>query len=199
MAKKKLPKNRRRIFNLLKPYKPPETAWDKVYDWLITRARVIMVFSEILVIGSFVGKVVVDIQAKNLDEQIESAQRSLGQFSTTIEPEIRKLQDKSDGYLKVWDGSSGYAPILQEIQSYIENPLDDIIITFKDRTVTIRGGSTAEDLIKIEANMRNSGTFSSVTLPILTAETGEITAGENQYAFDATIAEDVVRDSLINN
>ncbi len=197
MAKRVLPKNRNRIFNLLKPYKPPATAWDKVYDWLVTRARVIMVFAEILVIGSFVGKVVVDIQAKSLDDQIETAQRSLAQFSTTIEPEIRRLQNKSDAYLKIWNASSDYSSVLQEIQGYVENPLSDIVVRISGDTVSVRGGSTVDDLIRIESSMRNSPTFTDVTLPTLTAESGEITAGENQYAFDARIVGEAVRESLI--
>jgi putative cofactor-binding repeat protein len=194
MAKKTLPQ--KRIFNLLKPFKPPATTWDKIYDWLINRARVIMVFAEIAVALSFVGKVVVDVQAKNLDDALTGAQRTLGQFSTTVEPEIRLLQGKADAYRKIWDGSSGYSEVLQEIHSYIPNPSDDIVVRIDGNQITIRGGSTLDELVDIEAKMRASETFSSVTLPTLAAESSDITAGEGKYAFSATIAGEAVRQPI---
>ena len=51
-AKKKPKKHIRAVFNLLKPQVAPPTAWDTVYDWLATRARFIMIFSQVLIAQS---------------------------------------------------------------------------------------------------------------------------------------------------
>lgn len=196
MAKKKLPNKKTRIFNLLKPYKPPPTAWDKIYEWLVTRARAIMVIAELLVVISFVGKIVVDVQAKNLDDQIIAGQGTLGRLSVSVEPTIRKIQQKSEAYLNIWNASSGYADILDEIHTYVANPSEDIVVRIQGNSVTIRGGSTIDELKVIEQRMRNSGTFTDVTIPTLNAEGSDISSGQAQYVFNARIAVDAVRDSI---
>lgn len=192
MAKKTLP-TKRRIFNLLKPYRPPPNTWDKIYDWLLNRARVIMVLAEIIVVVAFVTKVVVDVQAKSLDDQIESAQATLGLFSTTAEPTVRKIQQKSSDYAAIWDASSGYSRVITEINSYIQNPSADIVIRITDNKVSISGGSNISDLAQIEARMKSSPTFTNVTLPTLSTDSGEASFRQGQYVFNAEIVGDARR------
>jgi len=195
MAKKTLP-TKQRIFNLLKPYVPPSSSWDRVYDWLLNRARIIMVFAEIIVVAAFVGKVVVDVQAKNLTEQVESNQAELNRFAQTIEKDIRRVQQKADAYQKIWNGSSGYSDVLAEIHSFISNPSAEVIIRFDGPAVVIRGGTSFGELEIIEAQMRTSTTFTGVTLPTLSAESSELSLGEGQYVFTATIAGNHYRDPI---
>jgi Tfp pilus assembly protein PilN len=195
MAKKVLPQ-KHRIFNLLRPFKAPPTTWDRIYDWLLNRARVIMVVAEILVVIAFVSKVAVDIQAKNLDESITKSQATLNQFAQTAEPEVRKLQQKAESYRKIWNESSNYSKVMREIHSYIPTPTSDIVIRIDGTAVTIRGDSSIDELVQIEAKMRASATFTNVTLPTLSSESSEVSAGSGKYVFNAQIAQGLVRDQI---
>lgn len=182
------PQNRR-IFNLLKPFAPPPTAWDQVYDWIMTRARVVMVIAEILVALAFVGKVAVDIQAKNLDEQIAAKDRDLNQFAISLEPTIRQLQQKSAIYMQIWRDSNYYSEILRELNQYLPESSNDLSMRLSGNQVIIRGGDNLLLLSEIEAKLKNSATFETVAVSNLTSEgitaEGQVTAN---YVLNATIA-----------
>jgi hypothetical protein len=190
---KKTPQPKTRIFNLLKPTIEPPTAWDKIYMWIVGKARVVMVIAEVVVAITFVAKVVVDIQAKNLDEQINKREAELSLYAKQVEPEIRKLQQKAITYEKVWKRSSDYAPILEEIDSYISVTEKSIAVRFSGENVSVRGGGNLEVLKEIESNMRGSSTFSNVQLSVDT-ESGAIQEGT--YLITATIATDYTRGDM---
>ena len=132
-----------------------------------------MVVAEIIVAISFAGKVVVDVQAKNLDDQIETKDFELSQFATSVEPELRTLQQKTLTYTKVWDGASQYAEILKEINGYIPNAGADLNIRINGDQVTIRGDDSLGTLSLIEAAIRNSATFTDVSVSSLVSDRGD--------------------------
>lgn len=190
---KKTPQPKTRIFNLLKPTIEPPTAWDKIYMWIVGKARVVMVIAEVVVAITFVAKVVVDIQAKDLDEQINKREAELSLYAKQVEPEIRKLQQKAITYEKVWKRASDYGPILEEINSYISVTEKSIAVRFSGENVSVRGGGNLEVLKKIESNMRGSTTFSNVQLSVDT-ESGAIQEGT--YLITASIATDYTRGDM---
>lgn len=161
-------KLRHKIFNLLKPELPPPTAWDKIYDWLATRARVVVVVCEILVVVCFALKVIVDIQSKDINEALDAKSRDLGSFFGTIEPELRLIQQKSRAYERLWEGSSKYSEVLNEILSYIPNPGVNITISMSGENVTIRGDDELGALQSIESKMKVSSNFTDVQLELNT-------------------------------
>jgi hypothetical protein len=179
MANAKTPPKTKRNFNLLKPYKAPPTAWDKVYDWLINKARVVMLVSEVAVAISFVGKVVVDVQAKNLDDAIKGKVFELSQYAPVIEPNLRQIQQKANVFTNIWEASSGYSDVLKEIYSYVPNPAADLSIRIAESDVTITGGDSLEALSQIEAKMKASATFvSSETKINLNSEGSAVQQGK---------------------
>lgn len=179
MAKDKTLPTKKRIFNLLKPYKPPPSAWDKIYDWLIGKARIVMIVSEIAVAISFVGKVVVDVQAKNLDDVIKEKSFELAQYAPVIEPNLRGIQQKAATYATVWERSAAYNDVLKEVFSYIPNQAADLTVRITDDDLTITGGDSLEALSQIEAKMKESSTFiSSETKINLNSEGSSVQQGK---------------------
>ena len=182
------PDRKTRIFNLLKPYKPPLTSWDRIYEWLLGRARVVMVVAEIVVALAFFGKVIVDVQAKNLDDQIKTKDFELSQYAKAVEPQVRVLQQKASTYIKVWNNASSYSDVLKEIDSYIPNAGANLSINITEDQVTIRGDDTLGVLSTIESSMRASKTFSSVSVPSLSADSGEVRQQTGVLVLNATLA-----------
>jgi hypothetical protein len=176
------------FFNLLKPIERPKTLWDKVYDWVVGKARVVVLVAELVIAIAFVSKVVVDTQAKNKTKAIERLGTEI-QFYSAKEAEFRKVQKKVNDYLKLWDKTSNAAAILTEVYSYIPNPGDEISIKVENDTVSIYGYDSLDSLGSLEAAMKGSDTFvvGSVRIDTLTLEEKEILQETGQYVLSATI------------
>ncbi len=175
-----------RIFNLLKPIAPPETVWDKIYDWILGRARVVILITELLIVGAFVGKVVVDTTAKNKDNQIYSLQSELA-FYTDKEPVFRDIQKRDTQYVNIWNKSSGYSAILDEIFSYIPNPGAQLTIRFDKGKVSILGYDDLDSLKTLETSLKNSKTFTNASVNTLSLEQKEVLQAKGLYILEATI------------
>lgn len=185
---KKTTAKHKKSFNLLKPELPPPSAWDRIYDWIVTRARVVVVVCEILIVLAFIGKVIVDIQAKDINEALEEKSTTLAQFFGTIEGELRDIQQRAGVYRNVWEFSNSFSSILKEVQSYITNPGVKVTITISGKNLTIRGDDNLQALQLIESQMKTSPNFKDVKLELNT-ESSEVVAEVGKYAITATILE----------
>ena len=177
----------KRNFNLLKPLKPPSTSWDKIYDWLIGKARVVILCVELIVAVTFMFKVIVDTTAKNKDTEIEKLNEELAFYSIDLEPKFRKLQDKSDAYIRVWNGSNSYTGVIQELISYVDNEDSQVSINVKDSVLVISGYENLDSLKSLESSIKNSPNFNNVTVSNLTLSEREIIEGKGRYSLTASI------------
>ncbi len=177
----------KRIFNLLKPVTPPPSAWDKIYEWILGKARIVVLITEIIIAVAFVFKVIEDTTAKNKDKQIDQLNSELTLYSQQLEPEFRQIQNKAGDYIVLWDSSSEYNNVINEVFSYIENPSSDVSVRAGKGTISITGFDDLSQLQKLEDSMKNSKTFSSVDIRDLTLEGEEVTANKGRYLLQATI------------
>lgn len=180
----------KRIFNLLKPEAPPITVWDKIYSWIVSRARVVILVAEVLIVLAFFSKVFVDTQAKNKQRDLDKLIQESNLYAATIEPQFRQLNRQDTDYKKLWNKSSNYSEIINEIYSYINNPSSEVTIRIDKNKVSIFGTEDLDDLSSLENSMESSPTFSSAYIDTLTLEQQEIEQGVGQYVLVATIGED---------
>ncbi|MEP7103935.1 MAG: hypothetical protein ABI721_04485 [Candidatus Dojkabacteria bacterium] len=174
-------------FNLLKPLQPPKTAWDKIYDWIVDKARYVVMVTIILIAAAFVAKVIVDTDAKNKKKQIDSLTERLNFYATDVEPKLRLFATKEDVYTKLWDSSSNSADIIKEIYSYVTNPGADLTIKVADGFVSVYGTEDLDLLRSLEASLRNSPSFSSVTFSNLTINQQDVQDLKGDYVLTAVI------------
>jgi hypothetical protein len=176
-------------FNLLKPIEPPKTYWDKIYDWILTRARIVLLIVVVIIIGTFFAKVAVDNIGKNKIQQFTSANNKLLGLSTQYEADFRRTQFKNDEYLKLWNGSSAYAQILDEIYAYLPNPSNQFSVTIADNTILITGSDGSAELELLEDLVKSSETFNSESFRV-TREQREVEQETGKFILEATISED---------
>lgn len=169
--------NRRRIFNLLKPYTPPPTGWDRVYDFIVTRARIVLLAVELIVIVSFVGKVVVDTQAKGLEDEIKLLDSQLQATQQNLEPALRLLQDKAEAYRLLWNNSNAYTPIFRELNGTLSSIGNTLVIGFENEKVTVSGQNSLNVLSSIEDILKRSASFTGTVV-------GRLDAGGTQQQGD---------------
>jgi len=174
-------------FNLLKPLQPPKTAWDKIYDWIVDKARIVVLVTIILIAAAFVAKVVVDTDAKNKNKQIDSLTQRLSFYTAEVEPRLRLLAIKTDSYQKIWNKSSSYSTIIKEIYSYVDNPGADLTIKASDGKVSIFGTEDLTLLRNLEEKLRNSPSFTSVNFGSLSIDGSDVQDAKGEYSVSAVI------------
>ena len=191
MSKKK------RIFNLLKPVQPPQTVWDKIYFWIVGKARLVIIFAELLIAIAFVSKVVVDTNAKNKTEVVQGLFTEANFYSREKESEYRKIIGKDENYQKIWSQSSSMTPIIDEILNYIPNPASEITINIEQDRVSILGKIDLQTLELIEQSIESSPTFETAFIDTLSIESQDANRGQGDYVLVAIIADDnKFRDSI---
>ncbi len=157
-------------FNLLQNNEPPD-AWDKVYDWITNVGRVIVIVVELVVVGSFFVRIVVDTQTKNLAEQEKQLSQTLSSLQGN-ESKFREQQEKFKVYKDLWNGAKDYATVITEINSILPQSIRDLSINVAPQNISIKGVATGSDLKSLEEKLRASKSFSRVTIPQLEGNSG---------------------------
>jgi hypothetical protein len=176
----------RRPFNLLEPIKPPTTLWDKIYDWVLWRARVIVLITIILITLIFVGKVIVDTDAKNKMKEIATIESKLDVLEASYEPEFRNLFRREDAYMKLWNASNYYTDIIREINAYVSSDVR-LSIRFQDQKVTVYGTESLDILNQIEIAMKSSSSFKNVFVNSLVVDSGQEGLNQGDYILTAEL------------
>ena len=102
-----------RGLNLLKLQVEPPTVWTKLYDWILSTSRVVVIVVELLVVVAFAIRLVVDIQSKFLDREIETKETVMSQWREE-EARFRKIQDKAKAFENSWILSTAYTEIFTQ-------------------------------------------------------------------------------------
>lgn len=176
-------------FNLLKPLQPPKTAWDKIYDWIVDKARIVVLITIILIAAAFIAKVVVDTDAKNKNKQIAALTERLSFYTADVEPRLRLIATKTDIYQKIWNKSSAYSAVIKEVYSYVDNPGADLTIKASDGVISIFGTEDLTLLRHLEESLRSSPTFTSVTFGSLSIDGQDLQDSKGEYSVSAVIKE----------
>jgi len=151
-------------FNLLRSQLTSEDKWEKVYEWVNNTARIVIILVELVVVLCFGARVVVDRQAKNLEEVLDRNVVILESLET-VEKEIRQLQADLTSYNEIWDSSSNYAPFLEEVFNYNLALFDSYSISMDSKgKLRLVGKATRSEVSELENAMKSSPSYSLVQL-----------------------------------
>lgn len=179
-------------FNLLKPVQPPKTVWDKIYDWVLLRARVVIMFVIILITAVFISKVVVDTDAKNKNKQVDNGLKELSFYSQTTEPNIRLLIRKVDNYKKLNQKYSRYSNILEEVYRVLGNSANEVTVRLQENKLSIFGTDNLTILRELEQRLKNSSTFEKVAFSAIAINTTDDMVESGEYVLTADISKDIL-------
>jgi Tfp pilus assembly protein PilN len=176
-------------FNFLKPQVEPPSVWTKVYDWVVSTARVILIIAEIAVIIALGVRIVIDIQGKQLDEQIKNLQ-SLMDIRKDEETKYRTLQSHVQGFATAWTNTPSYAAILVAVNKELPLSATNIQVSINTNTVSISGYALSSELNVMEKDLKTSPLFTKSTLSrleVASQTAGNIGVGFAKFSFDTTI------------
>jgi len=159
---KELPK----ALNLLEPTVEPISTWDRIYEWVFSAGRYIIVIVEIVVLGAFVSRFIFDRQNNDLKVSIESKVEMIKAQSET-EKEIRGVQS-------VLGNISAMIEDQTEMSSNVEDVLEKIPseVTLLDLSVnpdTVRllcSAPTYAVVEEMEDNFRQDSKYENVQVSL---------------------------------
>ncbi len=184
-------------FNLLKPVAAPKGSWDRIYDWLVGRAKIVIIFIEIIVVISFFAKVVVDNVGKNRIQEFNSIRQTLQPLENEYEQEFRRLQTKDIEYKRLWNGSKKYKEIIDEVYSYFPSITSDLTIKVEENRVTVFGANNLDDFRTLEEGVKNSETFTEAFVDSLTQEQVDVEQNTGKYIFTIVIDPEKIKRETI--
>jgi len=183
-----------KFFNLLTPVKKPKTYWDKIYDWVLNQAKLVIFIVEILIVIAFVLRVVIDNTAKERRENFDEIAIQIQNLEDNYEQEIRQTQRKESEYTKIWQRSFNYSEALSEIVNYVGVPQDEFAVRMAGGNIIILGYQDLDSLRNLEEEMKSSTRFGqTATVDALSLEQNDITENSGQFALTAEINEEFLR------
>ena len=148
----------KKAFNLLRPQVEPPTVWTKLYDYVVGTARIIVIVVELVVVVAFAIRIVVDVQSKNLDEEIAIKESIIATFAQA-ELRFREIQDKTRSFETIWTKSEEFSENYAEINNYLPATLAEFTVQITADTVFVTGSATNEDIQRMEESLNNSTRF----------------------------------------
>jgi hypothetical protein len=103
-----------------------------------------------------------------------------------LEDSFRRVHQKEDDYKKLWNNSSAYTAVINEVYSYLDNPSSDIVLQISSGELSVYGAESLDVLEVIEEKIDSSPTFSEASIS-LSVEEGEGGIEEGEYSLQAKI------------
>lgn len=150
-------------FNLLKPQLEPPTVWTKIYDWIVGTARLVVIIVELIVVVAFGIRLFVDIQERQLDDDIatkESIIRALQESETRY----IKIQSKTGAFRDGWEETPVYTDVYAEINNYLPVDAVELSVQVQGDRVFASGRASVSEIGKMEASFKDSDTFKDTEL-----------------------------------
>jgi hypothetical protein len=188
----------KRGFNLLRPQLSPPTSWDKIYQWMVGTARVIVIIVELIVVGAFATRVVVDTIGKNLDKKVTLKAAEINANKST-EDNFRDIQERTDLYRSLWEISSSMTPTYNFINSLISDYQGLLNIQITKSEVTISGELPGQNIDKLEVGLKdyligNTAGNTALFYEVLVSEVNSGNKSERENASFSIIAKLVQTD-----
>jgi len=172
-------------FNLLKAQMEPVTVWTKLYDWIVGTARIVVIVVEIIVVVAFGIRLIIDIQGKMLDEQIENKENTLSYY-VEAERRYKVIQDKTSAFKMSWVNSTLHNETFFALNEILPETPSDISMSISEEAISVSGEATVAEIGDLETDFKESDVFKDTELANIISE------GDSPQA----IAEFVIRSTV---
>ncbi len=164
MPRKLLPKS----INLIDPLHPPDDMWSNLSSWVMTVGRVILVFVELLVIGTFVMRFRVDRQNIDLTNTINDNVSILSRsYYRDNERKFTKMQQLLSDIQALHANQERNSAFIQHTSSLTPDNIQQIGYTYTDHTVSL--SVHAQNLSEIgdfEKQLKNDSQLAKIVVGI---------------------------------
>lgn len=150
--------------NLLPQEEFESSTLGRILKWLLSTFRVIVIATEIVVIGAFLFRFWADAQNSDLTENINQKKSVIASYSQ-VEKSFRDTQKKLNIFSSLTKEENRFSGLLKEVSSYL--PLD-VTLTYISITTTdleLRASTASEQSAsQTVVNLTSSKLFENVTI-----------------------------------
>lgn len=167
-----MPKTKDITINLIPKDPFYETPIGKILKWALSIGRYIVIFTELIVILSFVGRFSLDRQVTDLNQEIFEKQTIIESFGS-LEADVREVQTKIEQYQQV-SQQANIAEIFPKLSQVTPQDvrLDELVI--RSDSVRFSGIARSQNSLNLLiSNLQVSSDFFNVTVD-------KIEAGDSQ-------------------
>ena len=150
--------------NLLPQEEFAASTLGRILAWLLSTFRIIVILTEVIVMGVFLSRFWLDAKANDLNETIRRDQAILA-TTTNFEKEFKDIQKKLDTFSKVTSMATNTSSYVSKISGNL--PPDVYLNSFQitEESIQIKGSSVSEPAIaQFVINLKNENDFSNVAL-----------------------------------
>lgn len=154
----------------------------KVLKWAVSVGRHIIIFTELVVIGSFASRFVLDRQLSDLNTDIVQKQAVVESYGT-LEDDFRALQKRSQDIQSILDEQGKYQ-VLERLETLSPPDIRFDQISFSNNTLNVRGTALSNlALSQLVDGLRQDSSFTAVTINNIRG--GDVRDPSIQFALSA--------------
>lgn len=155
-----------KALNLLDPAEKPTSAWDKIYLWVFSIGRYVIIGVELVVLLAFAGRFVLDRRNNDLKESIDVKVRIL-QEQKEIESELRRIQAILNNFSDIIECQEIISPKLTDILDDIPDEFELDSISISQASVNFSGIAPSYEVIKtLEDDLKEDPDYGDVSVEI---------------------------------
>jgi Tfp pilus assembly protein PilN len=150
--------------NLLPKEEFLSSTFGRVFTWLLSTFRVIVILTEVVVMGVFLSRFWLDVRANDLNDLIRKNQAILG-TTTEFENTYRDIQKKLTTFSQINSTKISSTDTLNKITKNLPKDVTLNSVQTSKNSVQIKGSSISEIAIsQFMVNLKSVSTFTNVVL-----------------------------------
>jgi Tfp pilus assembly protein PilN len=149
--------------NLL-PGQQLDTTSGRVVSWLLSTFRIIVIFTEFIVVAAFISRFFLDASSNDLTDKIESKKEIISSFSK-FEKEFKSTQRRLSIFSSLTSNDKKFTNIVQQISSLLPPDVAITDFTYSMGKFTLKANSISEQSIaQLISNLKSTNLFSKISV-----------------------------------
>lgn len=147
----------RNQINLLPQEEFSDSPVGRILRWALGTFRILVIVTEMIVMGSFLSRFWLDARANDLNDSIKSKQ-SLIQSKKDFEKKFLATQKQLNVFAQITSQENQISPYLESVTSYLPPEINLTSFSFTQNSLDLKGTSTSEvGIAQLMANLKSPG------------------------------------------
>ncbi|MDD3661733.1 MAG: hypothetical protein PHG63_01585 [Candidatus Dojkabacteria bacterium] len=152
--------------NLLQPTETPVSSWDRIYLWVFSIGRYLIIAVELIVLIAFAARFSLDRRNNDLKESIAVKVELLKEQKDT-EAELRRVQSTLSNFSYMLDQQEKLSSDLSEILDDIPSEIDVSIFSISQLSISFSGTAPSYEIMaELEKDLRENPAYSNVKVEL---------------------------------
>jgi len=162
----------------------------KILQWALSVGRYIVIFTELIVIISFITRFSLDRQITDLNEKIYQKKTVIGSYGD-LEANVRETQQKSQQYIQIAD-QTNLSEVFPQLTEIVPQGIQLDKLSVEKEGINFTGTALSENSFNLLiSNMQVSPNFSGISVNTISSNSDQQKQGGFEFSIDAKIGASV--------